>query len=562
MRWPWLKHYRGHLEFARSFPNILKEIIVPGINRFPSIMILLPILISACTTPRPLTEAPEPGAIDSPIPTITSLPATLIPTPTITITQPPTVTENLEPVPLPAFETSACKFNYNYPAEVECGYLIVPENRGKPDSPPIRIHVAIFKSTNPNPKPDPVIYVAGGGGTDQLSSSDLYLNQVGNAILQERDFIMYNQRGANFNQPTLVCPDLTILYWELAKQDLNPHENADQRIEKRLECYNSLLARGIDLTAYNTVETAADINDLRNVLGLEEVNLYGTSSGTRTILTVLRNHPEGIRSVILDSVFPPQVYLYSTVALSVNRVFSLLFEGCAADPGCSQRYPDLEATFYRVIDDLNANPASVELSGGTVFLTGDMFMEALYLSFYSVNDIGLAPGRIYSASKGIYTGMMPWFDSLLSDTGPFMAMGFEWSMMCNEEVPFESYELGRELAAGLPPQIATYFDSYYEFTLCESWQSGKADPVENTAVASDIPALVLAGQYDLVTPPEWGRMAAETLSKHYYFEFPGLTHGIMRSNACGLEIGLQFINDPSSEPDSSCIKEIPAIDFR
>lgn len=543
-------------------PKILRGILIPVIHKLAALLILFLILTSACTTAKPATEIAEPGAIDSPVPTITSIPPTSLPAPTSTIPHPPAVTPGLEPVPLPAFEPSECKFSYSQPAEVECGYLIVPENRGKPDSPPIRIHVAVFKSTNPNPKPDPVIYVAGGGGTDQLSSSDLYLKLVGNAILQERDFIMYNQRGANFNEPSLICPDLTILYWELAKQGLSPHEKADRRIEKRLECYDSLLARGVDLTAYNTVETAADINDLRNVLGLEEVNLYGTSSGTRTILTMLRNHPDGIRSVILDSVFPPQVNLYSTVALSVNRVFSLLFEGCTADPGCNQRYPDLEATFYRLIDDLNANPAQVELSGGTVLLSGDMFMEALYLSFYSVNDIGLAPGRIYSASKGIYTGMMPWFESLLTDTGSFMAMGFEWSMMCNEEVPFESYELGRELAADLPAQIATYFDSYYEFTLCESWQSGKADPVENTAVTSDIPALVLVGQYDPVTPPEWGKMAAETLSRHYYFEFPGLTHGIMRSNACGLEIGMQFINDPSSEPDSSCIKEIPAMNFR
>ena len=143
-----------------------------------------------------------------------------------------------------------------------------------------------------------------------------------------------------------------------------------------------------------------------------------------------------------------------------------------------------------------------------------------------------------------------------------MAMGFEWSMMCNEEVQFESYEAGREIATELPPQIARYFDSYYEFTLCDSWQSGQADPIENSAVSSDIPALILAGQYDYVTPPEWSRLAAETLSNHNFFEFPDLTHGIMRSNACGLEIGLQFIDDPTSEPNSACMNEIPVIEFK
>jgi pimeloyl-ACP methyl ester carboxylesterase len=462
---------------------------------------------------------------------------------------------------LPAFEPSECRFAVSS-KNVDCGYLIVPENRSKPESPPIRIHVAIFKSTSPNPKPDPVIYVAGGGGVNQLGSSSYYLNNGGVDIRRDRDYIMFNQRGAHLNDPSLVCPDDSGLFWSLRKQDLSNRERNDQMIEKRLLCHDALLEQGFDLSAYNTVETAADVNDLRIALGYDEVNLYGTSSGTRTILTVLRYHPQGIRSVILDSVFPPQVNLYSTYSRSVHRVFSLLFEACAADPDCRGKYPDLEATFYRIVDDLNANPASVELSRGPVWVDGGFFLEALYTSFYSTSQIPLIPGRIDWASREVYNGLKPAFEGLLSDSGTFMAMGFEWSMMCNEEVPFESYALGRDLAADLPPPIAEYFDAYYEFTLCESWSSGQAEPVENTAVASDIPALILAGQYDPVTPPDWGRLAAKTLGNDFFYEFPGLGHGIMRSDACGLEIGLQFIDDPTAAPDASCIEKLTGPDFQ
>jgi pimeloyl-ACP methyl ester carboxylesterase len=463
---------------------------------------------------------------------------------------------------VPVFEPDICHFTPAYGYEVECGYLVVPESRSKPDSPSIRIHVAVFKSTNPDPKPDPVIYISGGGGVNQLAFSEHYLNNGGNDILQDRDYIMYNQRGAHLNDPSLVCPDDTGLFWSLAKQDLSAHERADRKIESRLACHDALVEKGIDLTAYNTVETAADVNDLRIALGYDKVNLYGTSSGTRTILTIMRNHPEGIRSVILDSVYPPQVGLYSTVALSVDRVFSLLFEECAADPDCSQKYPDLEATFYQTVDDLNAEPARVPLSRGTVLVDGDFLMDAVYINFYSTRAIPRLPGWIQAASQGDWTGLKGTLEALLSDTGTAIAIGFEWSLQCNEEVPFESYELGRELAADLPPQIAEYFDSYFEFTLCESWQAGQADPVEDTAVASDLPALVLAGQYDPVTPPEWSRLAAETLSNHFFYEFPGQGHGIMRSDRCGLEIGLQFLEDPTSEPDASCMDALGAPDFR
>lgn len=494
--------------------------------------------------------------------------ATVIsPTVTLTPTAIPTAINTIQPTSkqeptVPFFEPSACMFEYSERVKVECGYLIVPENRSKPDSPSIRIHFGVFKSANPNPKPDPVIYVAGGGGVDQLGSADYYLRQAGNAILKERDFIMYNQRGSYRNQPSLVCPDLTGFYFSLAGQDLTAHKKADLRVEKILECHDDLLAQGIDLTAYNTLETAADVKDLWTVLGYDEVNLYGTSSGTRTILTIMRNHPEGIRSVILDSVFPPQVNLYSTVSFSVDRVFSLVFEYCAAQPGCSQKYPDLEGTFLQLVDELNTNPSSVELERGTILVNGDLLMEALWLSFYSVDDIALIPKRIEEAGQGNFSGLKPWLESILTDSGNFMAMGFEWSMMCNEEVPFESYEQGRELATGLPPQISTYFDSYYEFTLCKSWQAGRAEPIENKPVVSDIPALVLVGGYDPVTPPEWSRMAAETLSNHFFYEFPGLSHGIMRSNACGLEIGLQFLDNPTLEPNAACMGRVPQIIFK
>ena len=536
----------------------------PKAGKLCATWLLAVILLASCssreTIPTPLSPIPT-----SPPPTQTE---TQIPDPTPSVTPlspaPPTPSHTSTPQQpsLPAFEPSDCRFEVASPNPIECGFLLVPENREVPDSPQIRIHVAIFKSNHPSPKPDPVIYVAGGGGVDQLGSAEYYLNQVGNAILQERDFIMYNQRGSHRNKPSLVCPDLTNLYWELAAQGLDPHSKADRRIEVRLECHDDLQAKGIDLAAYNTVETAADIRDLLIALGYDQVNLYGTSSGTRTILTVMRNHPENIRSVILDSVYPPQVGLYSTVSLSVDRVFSLLFDNCIEQPECSRKYPDLEESFYQLIDELNANPASIELSRGTIPVNGTMFMEALWLSFYSVNDIALVPERIDWARQDVFTGMKPWLESLLSDSGTFMAMGFEWSMMCNEETPFESYQLGREQAVGLPPQVAAYFDSYYEFTLCESWQSGQADPVEDTPVVSTIPALVLAGLWDPVTPPRWSQLAAETLSRHFYYEFPGLSHGIIRSNACGLDIGLQFINDPLTAPDATCMDGVPGIVFK
>jgi metal-dependent hydrolase (beta-lactamase superfamily II)/pimeloyl-ACP methyl ester carboxylesterase len=460
---------------------------------------------------------------------------------------------------LPTFEPSGCQFQHDTSHRVECGYLVVPEKHSQPDNGrTVRLHVAIFKSTSPNPKPDPVIYLSGAG--NQLDDHDRYLYAGGDDILKDRDYIMYNQRGAKYNEPPVDCRDLTGLAWGLAGTDLISRESDDKFVERLQDCHDDLLARGIDLTAYNTVENAADVNDLRAALGYEQVNLYGTSYGSRLALTVMRYYPGTVRSAILDSVFPPDVNLFSDDATNIHRAFQQVLETCAADAICSEAYPGLESTFYQVIDDLNANPVPLPLDRGTVLVDGDLFVTALYLRLFSAGSVPRIPKWIERASQRRFDDQITrTFDSVMDWGGS--GLGTFWSVHCNEEISFDSYENSRALATSLPPQIGDIFDRYLDFAVCEFWQSGQAGPVENTPVASDIPSLILAGQFDPVTPPAWGRRAAETLSNSFFYKFPGLSHGIMRSDDCGLSIGLQFLADPAARPDASCIDALPVPEF-
>ena len=278
----------------------------------------------------------------------------------------PTPSPSATPLVLPTFEPATCQFVNSYLYDVECGYLVVLEDRSRPDGATVRLHVAIFKSANPDPEPDPVTYLAGGGGVNHLDSSGYYLHNGGYEILKMRDYIMYNQRGAHYNRPALECPGYNDYLLELAGQDLSGEAYQTKKIDFFLDCRDRLLDRGIKLDTYNSAENAADLNDLRLTLGYDQVNLYGTSYGTRLALTVLRGFPQGVRSVILDSVFPPQVDYFSEYAVNAYNAFVKLFESCAADPYCRLTYPDLDQVFLQVIDDLNAKPASMTWMGDSV----------------------------------------------------------------------------------------------------------------------------------------------------------------------------------------------------
>ncbi len=98
--------------------------------------------------------------------------------------------------------------------------------------------------------------------------------------------------------------------------------------------------------------------------------------------------------------------------------------------------------------------------------------------------------------------------------------------------------------------------SYEFFQLCDFWDSGEAGRVEDTAVSSNIPTLILVGEFDTATPPQWAHLAAETLPNSYVFVFPGAGHSLLTTTDCSVDIITAFLNDPNTEPSRNCMNSI------
>jgi pimeloyl-ACP methyl ester carboxylesterase len=519
------------------------------------VLLVLIVLLVACSPTQP------PAPVNTPPVPLTEPPA------------PPTLAPTSEPISGPVFEPADCftaelgsLSSYGY--DLECGYLVVPEDRAQPEGKQVKLPVAIFHTQNPQPKPDPVIYLAPGGGFNQLYILPFSMKPVGDAILRDRDFVVYNQRGAPLGEPALPCRGYGNLLDRLARNgDLSREERMTEKIAFLRDCRDDLVEQGIDLEMYNTTTNATDANDLRIALGYERANYYGMSYGASLGLALIRDHPEGVRSIILDSVQPPQVAPNSERAPNVYRAFNKLFAACAADDYCSRTYPDLETTFYQVIDDLNANPATTTEPGFEVSYDGGVFSEAIYLMLH-IAQADAVPRAIYRAAAGDFRDIDSYIPDILNagSASDFdvISEGVFYSLTCREEVPFDSYENAVALAADLPPVLADHYLFHFalwQFTLCEVWGIEPGDPVVNEPIVSDVPALILAGQFDPITPSEWGQLAAETLSNSFFYEFPNLGHGVM-TGGCALEIGLQFLDDPTSEPDASCIDALSGPDFK
>jgi pimeloyl-ACP methyl ester carboxylesterase len=463
--------------------------------------------------------------------------------------------ETLAEVPY-RFEPARCQFLIPPGQTVTCGYLFVPEDRSQVDSPTIRLHVAVIKSRADHPAPDPLLFLAGGPGGHALDAIEWTARNFNN-VLQKRDLILFDQRGVGHSQPSLDCPEVTDLLSEILEQNLSREEGARRNVAANLACRDHLVKEGINLAAYNSAASAADVNDLRLALGYDKWNLYGVSYGTRLALTVMRDFPQGIRSVILDSVYPPQVDLGAERAVNAERAFNLLFERCAADAACNAAFPDLESAFYDLIAGLDAEPIQVPVRSYNASLNGDDLIGVLFRLLYDSDAIPGLPKLIFDVRRGSYSGLRRWLPRVIFQS-EFISEGMHNSVQCGEEVRFSSPDAIAASSASMRPRIRVFLDVYAnaEFSICEAWGAKEAGPIENEPVISDIPTLVLAGDYDPVTPPAWGQMAVATLNNAHYLEFPGVGHGVLMARRCARDIVSGFLDTPTTAPHSSCIAEL------
>ena len=323
-------------------------------------------------------------------------------------------------------------------------------------------------------------------------------------------------------------------------------------------CYDRLRSEGIELSAYNSAESAADIDDLRKLLKIEKLNLYGVSYSARLMLDVMRLFPAGIRSVVLESTLPPEVNYDEVGVDGVVRPLDEMFKDCRSDGNCAKAFPDLEKEFYAVVALLNSSPltetvTNVGAEPVRIRLTGNDFATWMVDYLFSNEPAATAdaPLVIHKAFLNDYTPFRKYAGDKLG--GSNYSWGMRYSVWCSEEMPFENAKL-------IAAQSTKYagLNGYEVMSLpdiCRVWKVKRAPGVENKPVISDIPTLILSAQYDAYTPPAWGEQTSKHLSNSFYFEVPWAGHGPGFSVPCVENMIAAFIDRPAVKPSDACIAE-------
>lgn len=450
---------------------------------------------------------------------------------------------------------------------IRCGYVTLPQDYDDPAGGKVQIFYSLIQSRYSDPQPDPLVYLVGGPGSSGSQLLETSFNKYLRAFAGERDIIVIDQRGTGLSNPPLYCREALFRLDEILQSQHTEH--AELMLEILTDCQRRLSDRGVKFASFHSENNARDIVNVLLSLGYEQWNLVGVSYGSRLALAMMRDHPRYVRSVILDSVYPPQADIYLDAYFNGERALQALFAACAAAENCRARYPELAQVFYQLYERLNTTPMTAiyqppRYKALEIEISGYRLYDWVFSWLYEVKTIELIPRLIFALHNG-QVDEAAGIGAATEATMTSLSLGMHYTVQCQEEYGSDN---ARDYSAMLAahPHLSGYLRYPVEGPatlgrLCALWQAEARPPSVNKPVSSDIPALLLSGNYDPITPPAYANLANATLTTAYNFVLPQVGHGVLRSDACAVRMAAAFIQDPRRAPDSSCIADTRAIEF-
>lgn len=449
----------------------------------------------------------------------------------------------------------------------DCGYVTVPERYSQPDGPTIELAVVRTRSIGDNPAPDPLLFGQGGPGSsaiDVIVNSALVPLPQMSALLTSRDLVAIEQRGTLYSRPYLFCSEETAHNIAVARGEEAPEDTAWM-----VACRDRLLSEGVNFDAYNSVENAADFYTVAEVLGYDQFNYYGMSYGSllgQYIMAQADEHTAQLRSVIIDGVVVPDIDFNLDVTYTGSQALRNIFAECRQDAACNQAYPDLETVFFTLHDQLNQNPVPITLTapetGETIASTldGTGLAEVIMPYLYNTAGSSLLPRELYRAQAGDFE----WAERQLSDgLSTTEAKGMHHAVLCAQtnSTEFDPSDLFPAPYDALIPLGVEASEDVMRFCDLLAVEQQDAFAYDNT----EIPTLLLSGEYDPVTPEPYAQTVASNLETAYTYTFSAVGHVVLGSPpdrpaaGCFTDITLAFLAEPNQAPDSRCLAEVKPV---
>jgi len=434
--------------------------------------------------------------------------------------------------------------------KVLCGRYEVFEDRVAKAGRKISLKIVVFPATGSDKLGDPFWYLPGGPGSSATEDAPYIANQY-QKLRERRDIVFVDQRGTGESNP-LNC--------ELFNSaDPQSYFGYYFPLEDVRRC-RTKLEQNANLKLYTTSIAMDDFDDVRAGLGVDQVNLIGGSYGTRAVQVYLRAHEKHVRTVVLHGVSPTNQSMPRDFPQHTERALNGVIDECLADDACRNAFPQLRTEVKKVLDTLIKGPVEVEVKrqqgSSKVKLSRDLAGEAVRYMLYQPGAASRIPLLIHEAANGNFG---PLADAALFYRVNLVATGSNgmyFSVTCAEDLPMIKAGEGETNGAN------TFLGDYrltQQRAACELWVRGSIPSNYSEPTRSKVPALIMTGEWDPVTPPAYGDTAAKYLPNSLHVVVPHGGHGFggLDGTQCLDDLVVKFVTaGTTSGLDTSCVKNI------
>lgn len=378
--------------------------------------------------------------------------------------------------------------------DAEFGTLFVPENRSKPASNLIELAFVRFKSTAKNPGP-PIVYLAGGPGGSGIFTAKGSRFPLFMALREIADVIAFDQRGTGFSKPNLGCFDRLGLPLDVAPTRQAVITEMRKNASSCASYWRDI--QRVDLSGYNSNESADDLDDLRKALGANQISLWSISYGTHLAFATMRRHPKSIHRAILAGTEGPD-HTYKLPG-NIQQHLEDLAGVIKADPEIGKEIPDFLGLMKSVFDRLDAQPETVEIVDQRTKLKTKVIVNKFVMQFIVAINIGTTvtarfPALFYRASKGDFTNpAQVWLNQTRSEIGSAMT----YMMDCaSGQTAARRERIEREAKTTLLEDMS----NFHFPEICQEWNAPDLGDAFRAPLQSNVPVLFISGTLDARTP--------------------------------------------------------------
>jgi pimeloyl-ACP methyl ester carboxylesterase len=427
-----------------------------------------------------------------------------------------------------------------------CGKYEVYEDRVARTGRKISLNIILLPASSAKAAPDPLIFLAGGPGAAATSYA---VEKSMNGLRRNRDVVLVDQRGTGSSNP-LNCPPTG------SREDMRGYFRDVFPAESIKSC-RAQLEKIADLKLYTTSIAMDDLDEVRAALGYDRIDLYGGSYGSIAALVYVRQHQDRVRSMAIFGIGPPGAKIPLSFAKGVQDSMDRLFADCAADQACHAAYPNLVEEFKQVLSRFDKGPVEVTATNvytgqaQQVTVTRDAFVDGIRQLLYVPAASAGLPVLIHLGAQGDLGPLVATAFQVVQQIDSRIARGMQFSVLCAEDIPFITEEDVKKTSAN-----TFYGDARVRPAMkaCAEWPRANVPASFLAPVKSDVPALLVSGGLDPVTPPWLAKTVAQTLSRGRLIVIPNATH---TSYECVENLVADFIDKGTAEGlDASCVEQI------